>query len=407
MSVNGRTSLWSRNFSLLFFSNFFLFFASEMLSPVLPVYLLQNGANNTEIGLIMGCFTLAAIVMRVISIKATDSFGTRTFLIIFLWISLAAVGGNFFAGTVASLCILRMLHGLGFGATTPIYGALASNAIPEARMGEGMGIFGLGITVAAAVGPFLGTTIVDNPNYSWVFLLSAGMIGVAWLLIQFTSVGYQTNVTKQPVQAIAVADFIEVKSLVPSFLALIFGVSFSGMFVYMALFGREAKIDHIGVFFLVTSLAEFIIRPLAGKLYDKQGHLIVLVPGAILAAMGTVILAVTVNLPMLFGAAFCYGLGVGMLFPVLEAWALKAAPPDRRIAASSTFYNFLDIGVGLGAVVLGRMAQLTNYTTMYLYSSFVFGVFLAVYLSYYFFYNKTANGSNEIENSSKETIADK
>ncbi|NTV90892.1 MAG: MFS transporter [Clostridiales bacterium] len=184
-----KTSLWSRNYTFLFFSNFFLFFGAEMLSPVLPVYIAQNGGNNIHIGIIMSCFTISAIIIRLFVVKATARLGKRTILIAGLIICAFAAAGYYFMALLGLVFMLRILHGVGFGAATTLYGGIVSNIIPEERMGEGMGFFGMGITIAAAIGPFLGATVVSGENYKWVFLLSSGLIIVSILLTKVSTAG--------------------------------------------------------------------------------------------------------------------------------------------------------------------------------------------------------------------------
>ncbi|NTV90094.1 MAG: MFS transporter, partial [Clostridiales bacterium] len=211
-----------------------------------------------------------------------------------------------------------------------------------------------------------------------------GLIIVSILLTKFSTAGKEPKQKLQKESTkIQLSDFLEVRALLPSTLALIFGISMSGLFTFLVLFGKEINIKNVGVFFLINSLAEFLIRTVAGKLYDRKGHLVVLVPGAIAGFAGTIMLAMSTGIPMLLLSAVVCGAGLGALFPVLEAWTLKSVEPDRRVAANATFYNFLDIGVGLGSIILGAFAQLTDYKTMYLLSSLAYVMFIIVYLACY------------------------
>lgn len=377
--------LWSTDFVLLFLSNFFLFFGAEMLSPVLPVYMANSGGNSSQIGMVMGSFTISAIIIRLASVKINEYFGQRAFLLAGLLVCALAAAGYYLTAVIALIFLLRVFHGFGFGAATTLYGAMVSNIIPRSRMGEGMGYFGLGIAIAAAIGPFLGTVIVSAPGYQWIFFLSSGLILVAILLTQSSKAGRAPVDQSRPSGAkFSISDFMEPKVILPSVLIFFVGISMAGIFTFIVLFGNEAKISHIGVFFLVTSLAEITIRPFSGKLFDHRGHLPVMVPGALAGFVGTVLLSISTSLPLLIAASVFYGIGIGMVYPVLEAWALRVVEPERRVAASATFYNFLDIGIGVGSVALGIIAQLSNYTCMYRYSSLVFILFLVVYLVYYF-----------------------
>jgi MFS family permease len=379
------TSLWSRDFTLLLLANFFLCLGIDMLMPVLPVYLSQAGGNNIQVGVVMGCFTLSAIAIRVFAAKITAHLGSRVFLMTGLIFTAVIAGGYYLTSAIMLLFFLRILHGFGFGTTSTLYGAIVSNIIPRSRMGEGMGYFGMGIVVATAIGPFFGAVIVQGPDYKWVFLLSSGLIFIAAFMTRLTKAGGENDGEPQAKTGkIKISDFLEKKALVPAVLIFFAGISLSGMFTFIMLFGKEAGIKGIGVFFLVTSISEMLIRTIAGRLYDRRGHFVVLIPGALAGFTGTVLLALSRNLILLTAASIFYGISMGMLFPVLQAWSVKSVEPARRVAATATFFSFLDCGIAIGSIILGMIAQATNFASMYMYSSLVFVMFLSVYAVYYF-----------------------
>ena len=385
-------SLWSGDFILLFLSNFFLCFGADMIMPVLPVYLSQAGGNNFQIGIVMGCFTVSAIIIRLFAVRITGYLGSRVFLMAGLLVSALAAGGYYLTTAILLIFLLRIFHGFGFGATTTLYGALISNIIPKSRMGEGMGYFGLGIVIATAIGPFLGAIIVLKPDYQWVFLLSSGLILISIVLTKLSRAGRDEKVTASGhASGFSMADFFEKKALFPSILSFFVGFSLSGVFTFIVLFGKEAGIEKgIGLFFIITSVAEFLIRVASGRLYDRHGHFIVLVPGASACLIGLVLLALSKNLPMFMAASVFYGSGLGMIFPVLQAWSVRSVDPGRRVAATATFFNFMDGGVAVGSVILGLIAQATDFAGMYMYSALAFVLFLAVYFAYHLWTKKKA-----------------
>jgi len=357
-----------------------------MVMPVLPVYLAQVGGNNFQIGIVMGCFTFSAILIRLFAVKITGYLGSRVFLMAGLLVSALAAGGYYLTTVILFLFFLRIFHGFGFGATTTLYGALVSNIIPRSRMGEGMGYFGLGIVIATAIGPFLGAIIVLSPNYQWVFLLSSGLIVISILLTRLSNAGREKEKnTKGQGSGFPISDFFEKKALFPSILSFFVGISLSGVFTFIVLFGREAGIEKgIGIFFLITSVSELLIRVVSGRLYDRRGHFVVLVPGASACLIGTFLLSISTTIPIFIAASVFYGLGLGMVFPVLQAWSVRSVDPGRRVAATATFFNFLDGGVAVGSAILGLIAQATTFGRMYLYSSLAFILFLLIYFIYYF-----------------------
>jgi len=370
-----------------------------MLMPVLPVYLIQAGGNSFQTGIVMGCFTFSAIIIRLFAVKITGFLGSRVFLMAGLLVCALAAGGYYLTTAIFLLFLLRIFHGFGFGATTTLYSAIVSNIIPKTRMGEGMGFFGLGIVVATAIGPFLGAMIVLMPDYQWVFPVSSGLILISILLTKICKAG-QGDKDKGQCRAsrISLDDFFEIRAVFPSVLSFFVGISLSGMFTFIMLFGKEAGLEGIGFFFLVTSIAELLIRTVAGKLYDRRGPFIVLVPGASACLIGTVLLSISTGMSLLISASAFYGLGLGMIFPVLQAWSVRTVDPGRRVAATATFFNFMDGGVAIGSVILGLIAQATDYSTMYMYSSLAFVLFLLIYLVYYYKFVSLENNTEYDQN---------
>jgi predicted MFS family arabinose efflux permease len=98
--------------------------------------------------------------------------------------------------------------------------------------------------------------------------------------------------------------------------------------------------------------------------------------------IASVLLYFTDSMGMLLLSGIFYGAGFGALFPALQAWVINLVKPERRGVATATYYNFFDIGIGLGSILLGVVVTLTSYTTMFLLSGILYVVFLVVYFAY-------------------------
>ena len=108
-------------------------------------------------------------------------------------------------------------------------------------------------------------------------------------------------------------------------------------------------------------------RLFAGKLVDR-GRLLAVIGCGTAVVMGTyVVLASLLKLhlltdsvlvPILFyGVAVSLGVGYGMLFPAYNTLFVNLAPHNRRATASSTYLTSWDIGLGLGLILGGRIAD--------------------------------------------------
>ncbi|WP_322903710.1 MFS transporter [Paenibacillus campi] len=168
----------------------------------------------------------------------------------------------------------------------------------------------------------------------------------------------------------------ERKLLLPSLLNFLMSVTYGGLVSFIALFGSEAHIANPGYFFLFNALAVILIRPFSGKIYDRFGPKALLVPGAMLLIAGLLLLSLAHSTLGLFAAALCYGVGWGALQPTMQTWMIQVVSPHQRGMANGMFLNSLDLGVALGAMILGTIASATTYTSMYRYSV----VFIVLYI---------------------------
>lgn len=382
-----RESLWTKNFILLACSNLLLFLAIEMLLPTLPVFAAQQGSSESQIGLILGFFTFAAVIARPLVGAGTKRFGKKGLLLIGVAICVVGMASYYAAATLAVLLLLRVVHGVGFGLSTTLFGTVVSDTIPASRRGEGMGFFATGNAISFSLGPFLGIWLMEK--YDFLGLFGAGVIILLLALVFtfFVRSGGSESSREVKVKAAqskpsVMSNIVEKKALLPSIMGMMVGLAFGGLLSFITLFGIETGITNIGYFFLIVAISEVLIRFISGPLFDRKGRFWVLFPSAILCIVACIILYWTDSMAMLLLAGVFYGAGFGALFPALQAWVINRVEPDRRGVATATFYNAFDIGIGSGAILLGFVATWTDYATMFLYS----GLFFVLYLVLYFFY---------------------
>ena len=67
------------------------------------------------------------------------------------------------------------MHGIGWGLTTTANSTIAAEALPEDKLGRGIGIFGIASSLASAVAPNLGLQIVEAFGFFAMFLISFGL----------------------------------------------------------------------------------------------------------------------------------------------------------------------------------------------------------------------------------------
>ncbi|WP_054956418.1 MFS transporter [Paenibacillus dakarensis] len=371
--------LWTKEFIMLTISNLFLFLTLQMLLTTLPAYAKEAfDANPTQVSLITSLFAFSAIFSRLFSSKALEKGKRRQLLYIGLFISLLAILGYYAASSIIFLLLMRILYGIGFGMTSTSFPTMASDIIPAKRLGEGMGFFGLSTTLAMSIGPMIGLTLLQGGGFTpLVFMTSAINILIFPLAFILTSKTPKVHREPKPASPLKENSAVNLRRLVlPAVLNFLVSITYGGLLSFLALYGMEVHLSNPQYFFLFNALAIIVIRPVSGRLYDRYGHKALLIPGALFMCAGLLLLTFETTTFGLFMSALCYGLGFGSIQPSLQTWMIQEVPPRQRGMANGMFLNSLDLGVAIGAMLLGAIAQITSYTIMYRYSAIA--VFLVV-----------------------------
>jgi len=275
-------------------------------------------------------------------------------------------------GGIIVLMGLRILHRMSWAAsTTAVYTAVA-DMIPSARRGEGMGWFGTATTLAMAVGPIFGIWVAQDLSYHALFLFAVGLSAAALLL---------TFAAKMPFRPQPVArrsEFFE-KSVLPVTSSCFFhAIAYGGITTFVPLFANSIQVNP-GAFFLAYAATLALTRPVAGKLSDRHGETFVIVPSLIITITALVTLSYSTGLFGVLVSAVLYGIGFGSVQPALQAATIRLARPDRKGVATASLLTATDLGIGLGAVMLGWVSQNTSYQVLFTVSAVSVAVSLLLF----------------------------
>jgi predicted MFS family arabinose efflux permease len=104
---------------------------------------------------------------------------------------------------------------------------------------------------------------------------------------------------------------------------------------------------------------------LGGRILDRYSRERVILPCLIAFIASMILLAFSKTLPLFILVAVIYGAGLAFFFPTLVVYTVERAGAARG-PAMGTFSAAGDLGIGLGAVIMGVVVRLTNYPIMFL-----------------------------------------
>ena len=148
---------------------------------------------------------------------------------------------------------------------------------------------------------------------------------------------------------------------------------------YVAMYAREIGIHtQTGFFFTFMAIGMAISRIFSGKLVDRGKITQVIAAGLNLVIISFFLLASCVYLIqwndaactiLFFGIALLMGIGFGIMFPAFNTLFVNLAPNNQRGTATSTYLTSWDVGIGIGMLTGGYIAEICSFDKAYLFGA--------------------------------------
>lgn len=355
--------LWTSNFILICLSNISIYLVFHGLLPTLPIYIENLGGSISMAGLAFAFLTIAAVISRPFTGWALDNYGRKIILAAGLLIFFVPTLLFTFMVGIVPLLILRLIQGFGWGICNTSQGTVASDIIPREHFGKGLGIYGMTMSISVASAPGLSLWIIDTFSFEVLFITMS--------LLTLTSLAFAMTIkypkqTPPPTKTKLV--FFEKLALRPSIVILLVFISYSAVPTFLALFVRQIGLSTAGIFFTATAISALISRPITGTLIDRKGRRgydIVAFSGLLIMLWSMIMIPRISSSWYLVLIGAILGLGFGSLQPAMLALSISSVPDERRGAANATFWTAVDIGIALGSVLWGIIANYFGYALMF------------------------------------------
>ncbi|MFS0820581.1 MFS transporter [Bacillus sp. 1P02SD] len=388
--------LWTKDFIIVSSINFFLTFIFYLLVVIIAVYAVDEyGASTSQAGLVTGIFIVGTLIGRLFIGRYIDLIGRKKTLFIGLILFIITTFLYFVHAGITFLLINRFIHGITLGIASTATGTIVAQIIPPKRRGEGIGYFSMSATLATAIGPFIGLFMSQHTSYPVIFglCLGIGVIGLLTSFILYVPPIENTTNQNQEQKGFRVANYVEPKALPIAFVTFAISLCYASVLSFINFYAIEIDlVTAASFFFLVYSIAVLVSRPFTGRLMDIKGANYVMYPAFIILAIGMFLLSIAHNSVTLLISGALIGLGFGNMQSCTQAVAIKLTPAHRMGLATSTFYIFLDAGLGFGPYLLGFLVPITGYSKLYSILSMV--ALVSIFL-YFFMHGKKETSSRK------------
>lgn len=352
-------------FCYILAANFLLFFAFYLILPILPFYLREQFmADKSMIGFILSCYTIACLCIRPFAGYLLDTFARRPLYLLAYFIFTVVFGGYMLATTLTLFIALRIVHGFAFGMVTVSGNTIVIDILPSSRRGEGIGYYGLANNIAMSFGPMIGLFMHGAFSYETIFSCSLLSGSLGFLMAFLVKTPYKQPVKREP---ISLDRFFLVKGTWAGLSLLLLSIPYGMTTTYVAMYAEEIGISvNAGLYFTFMAIGLAISRLFSGRQVDKGRITLVISLGMYLACVSFFVLASLQTLMLWYpvftsylyiGIALSQGVAFGTMFPAFNTLFVNLAPNSQRGTATSTYLTSWDVGIGIGLMIGGTIAQ--------------------------------------------------
>ncbi|WP_173917721.1 MDR family MFS transporter [Halobacillus sp. Marseille-Q1614] len=383
------------------FGTFTVILNNSMLNPILPRFIEVFDSNAVSVGWILTIFMVSMGMTMPLTGFLGDRFGKKKVYLAGLCLFIFGSISGLLSNTLAMVIVSRAIQGMAGGLMMPIAMALIFNSFPKNERGLAVGIYGISVMVAPAIGPTIGGTLVQYLDWPWLFAINIpfGLTGLflsakflkptkkdpmkkfdlaGFLLVTFgigailysLGRGRTVELLLDPVNlsligaglaAIVAFVFYENRQedpllnlsvfKVPTYTASILVTSsasiglFSGIFLLPLLIQNVYGLNEVmtGLLFLPAAAASGLFMSLGGRLLDKKGPRYVVPPGLAIMALASIGLGfLELSTPFWWILALNTIRGVGMGMGNMPATTSGMnSIPEHLVAQGSAMNNII------------------------------------------------------------------
>ncbi|WP_138752095.1 staphylopine family metallophore export MFS transporter CntE [Paenibacillus sinopodophylli] len=356
--------------ALLYFS------ANSILNVIIPLQGGALGASSTTIGLIMGAYMFTTMFFRPWAGRIIQKQGPIKVLRFILVINGFALLLYTFTG-LGGFLAARILQGMSTAFFSMALQIGIIDALPEKERSQGISYYSLFTYIPGIIGPILALGIWQTGGMDYFTVV---MIGIAIVTGVF---GYSIKLEKGKEQP-AVNTTEEPVSMFESFgqlvknpflfkcsvLMLVSSIVFGAITTFIPLYAQQLKSGNAGVYFMLQAgtvvLARIAFRkriPSDGKWHSTfmMGTMLLLTVAALCVSI-----SLTGGVVFFYVGALFMGIAQAILYPALTTYLSFVLPQMNRNVLIGLFIAMADLGISLGGVVMGPVADLSSYAIMYM-----------------------------------------
>jgi MFS family permease len=373
----------SRTTFLLALSSLFSDVSTEMLYPVLPIFLTQTlHATGSIVGLVDGFAQALQNVVQGFSGTLSDKLQRRKPIALFGYF-LAAVAKPLMglASVWQVVFAARLLDRIGAGSRSAPRDALIAASVDERYRGRAFGLEGLGDNAGAFLGPLVALLLLYgfHVGIRWVFYLAVIPGLIAFCLVLFVHEARAAAAEKAE-QEIRLAHFPQAYWKFLAVIAL-FGLgNSSNAFLILRTQDIDSSLQQTILIYAGFNLVAALISYPAGWLFDHMGGRNVLLGAYVIFFIAYLGFGLTQNIALIATLFVFYGLYQGIFRTAGKGLAASFVPERLRASGIGWFNTTVGILQLIASLVAGALWDRVGHMAVFFYGAIFAAVGIAALL---------------------------
>ena len=348
-----------------------------IVSPLLPLYAEAMGASGLLLGTIFSSFTISRAVVIPFIGPLSDRRGRKLFLLIGFGGFTAATLGYILATTPLHLILTRVIQGATAGMMLPIARAFIGDLCPAGEEGKWQGIANAAFFGGFGAGPLIGGPLAERYGYDTAFYVMGGICLLSFLLaLRFLpeSVPRQggggRRSTRELVKLVYTNSMFRGLSSYRVGLALARGCLMTFLPLFAAL-SLNIGVGLIGVLLACHNILRAAVQPFFGNLADRFNRRTLVTIGAVSHIIFFLLIPGEYSYWQLLVLVAFGGVAAAVAMPAVTALYTEQGRTSGMGTAMSLDMLAMAIGMGIGPIVGGIVADALNTASVFYFSAAV------------------------------------
>lgn len=345
--------LFTRAFIALGVAELAYFTAVGVSIYALPLFVTGPvGGSEGAAGLAFGAFAISALVLRPYVGRLADSGGRKPLLVGGALLATAGLVATGYVDNLPAIVALRLVLGVAEAMFFVSAFAILADLAPESRVGEAISFNSLGLYLGLAFGPPLGEAVEHWSGFTAAWWAAGGLALLAGALALLVP---ETGTVPHPDDPPAA--LIHWPAVPASLAFLTSLVAVGGFLAFATLHADDVGVARVSLPLFVYGLLIVACRIVFASLPDRLPPLPLGAASLVAIAVGVGVVALWRDPVGLYLGVCVMGVGVSFCTPAFFSAIFATAGPSERGAAAGTASIFLDLGIGLGPILLGVIAD--------------------------------------------------